>query len=440
MFACSSILALGRHHLQSQVKHIVSLVASTKGPRSSSPRSRIAVLDALRGVALLGMVAVHVTRLAHAPQGPATWAWTAEVWLLQGKARTMFALLFGAGFALQLNQARERGVSFKHFAPKYLWRMLLLWSTFGLLCEALFENEVLLRYAVFGSVILLLCQLRTRYLVAIVCSCMVLPSIVQAVDQSRHSPEVVAAREAQHEHRVQTALAIHRAESKRSLSEVSLLKVRRELWRTAQWRTYEDELDVLGVLLIGFLAVRYGVFARPSAHRRLIAAAGASGAFLWGIERVLPPRTVVSLPGLDAEVSYLFRVQPERWLALLYIALILMVFASDAAWGRQLQRRLSVLAPTGRMALTWFVIHQGVLLALFTPYGLNLGLPVSRAAAGILLAGMAISIVGASLLWMRYFRYGPLEWLWRCGAEGHFEAIHRYATREPAIGAFAPAP
>ncbi len=81
------------------------------------------------------------------------------------------------------------------------------------------------------------------------------------------------------------------------------------------------------------------------------------------------------------------------------------------------------LAATGRLALTHYLSQTVLFIGLF--YGLGLGLFATLERwqlALICLAVWALQI-GFSLLWLRHFRYGPLEWLWRCLIYGRVQPM-----------------
>ena len=71
------------------------------------------------------------------------------------------------------------------------------------------------------------------------------------------------------------------------------------------------------------------------------------------------------------------------------------------------------LAPSGRMALTNYLMASLVLSTLFYGYGLGLYGQVSRVGqVAIVIALTAVQIL-LSRWWLARHRYGPLEWLWR---------------------------
>src|SRR5262245_36705146 len=112
-------------------------------PDQAADQERIASLDILRGLALLGMLIVHFHQLLRlevkGPEDLIPWA----VWiLLEQKAWGTFAFLFGAGFALQLGRFNAHGVS---VVPTYLRRLGML-ALFGIVAGVGFGFHILLEY------------------------------------------------------------------------------------------------------------------------------------------------------------------------------------------------------------------------------------------------------------------------------------------------------
>lgn len=109
-----------------------TIAARAAGPVAAA--ERIAALDVLRGIALFGVFLVNfagfanggvmatTTQLAALPTAAAdAVAYFAIEWLVGDKANTIFAFLFGLGFAVQMDRARDRG-----FERLYLRRLTVL--------------------------------------------------------------------------------------------------------------------------------------------------------------------------------------------------------------------------------------------------------------------------------------------------------------------------
>src|SRR6476646_4331795 len=134
----------------------------------AADRDRLHVLDVLRGIALIGMFFVHFSMFSSGG-GPADTVYQSVVALFfEERFWTMFAILFGVGFAIQLRRADARGGP---FVANYLRRIGTL-AVFGFIAEACFGFNVLLTYAVWGLPLLLVRRWSVKKLLvaAVVCA------------------------------------------------------------------------------------------------------------------------------------------------------------------------------------------------------------------------------------------------------------------------------
>jgi uncharacterized protein len=91
----------------------------------------------------------------------------------------------------------------------------------------------------------------------------------------------------------------------------------------------------------------------------------------------------------------------------LYVAIVV------ALMQRPMWRRLlSVVAPVGRMPLSTYLMQSAISTSLFYGWGLNWSTPPPAQSVVLGLAIFVVQIVIAHL-WLRWFRFGPAEWLWR---------------------------
>jgi uncharacterized protein len=72
-----------------------------------------------------------------------------------------------------------------------------------------------------------------------------------------------------------------------------------------------------------------------------------------------------------------------------------------------------VFAATGQMALTNYLSQSALALFLFTGAGLALYGQMSRLELYYVVVAIWILQLAWSSLWLRHFRYGPAEWIWR---------------------------
>ncbi len=91
-----------------------------------------------------------------------------------------------------------------------------------------------------------------------------------------------------------------------------------------------------------------------------------------------------------------------------YLGLTMRLLSSES-WSR----RLSKFAPMGRMALTNYIMHSVILTTLFYGYAGGLYGQISRAPQMLIVVAIILFQLYFSAWWLKRYRFGPLEWLWR---------------------------
>jgi uncharacterized protein len=168
-------------------------------------------------------------------------------------------------------------------------------------------------------------------------------------------------------------------------------------WRTA------------GLMLYGMALFRTGVMTNERSagfYRRLVAVGGTVG-----LATILAGVWFIEANDWAAAVA-LYWTQFNYWgsipLAGAYLGLVMLY----AKW-RPAGVVTRWLAAVGRTAFSNYIFQTVVATSIFYGHGLGLFGRVSRVEAlGVVVAIWAVQ-VPLSVLWLRYFRYGPLEWLWR---------------------------
>jgi uncharacterized protein len=79
---------------------------------------------------------------------------------------------------------------------------------------------------------------------------------------------------------------------------------------------------------------------------------------------------------------------------------------------------LRVFAPAGRMALSTYISQTCIAIWLFYGVGLGFGEKVGQAACIAIAVAIFVAQSALATLWLRYFRFGPLEWCWRRATYG----------------------
>jgi len=374
---------------------------------------RIRALDVLRGIALLGMFLVHFSYYSSGG-GRLGDAYLKVVELFfEERFWTMFGILFGVGFAIQLRRAEARGGS---FVPRYLRRLAAL-TVFGFIAHAVFGFNVLLAYALWGLPLLLVRTWPARTLLV----ALVLSAASFNIYWLARTTWAVETRgeEAWRAERIAAAARDkafneenRKEQDAKEYSAVFAARLRHMRWFYAQWFSFLP-VNNFTLFLLGVLALRLGIFDRPEQHRRLIVALMAFGVAAWMLETWLLPRPSPELPAplipnlIIAQVKSGYGLIRGMWLAFAYIGAVLLLIVRDPAW----LRRLAAFGWTGRMALTNYMVQIAILDLLFASYALGLSMhPLVGLASALALFGLDALF---SRWWLARFRYGPLEWLWR---------------------------
>ena len=127
---------------------------------TTSIDSRLHVVDALRGFAIVSIMCLHNIEhfdFYYSPTNLPAWMlsldkgiWDSLFFLFGGKSYAIFALLFGLTFFIQSSNQEKSG---KGFRGRFAWRLVLL-LVFGLINSAFYEGDILSIYAVIGFVLL----------------------------------------------------------------------------------------------------------------------------------------------------------------------------------------------------------------------------------------------------------------------------------------------
>ncbi len=106
--------------------------------------------------------------------------------------------------------------------------------------------------------------------------------------------------------------------------------------------------------------------------------------------------------------SFFFNYFGSVVVALGHVGMLMLIVQSGAlAW---LTRRL---AAVGRMALSNYLTHSIVCTTLFYGYGFGLFGDINRTGLAAIVLIIWVSQLLLSPIWLRHFRFGPAEWLWR---------------------------
>ena len=393
-------------------------------PDAAPARERHDLIDALRGFALGGVLMVNLASFslyefmpdpARATLPTARFdaiALEAMELLVNIKFITLFSLLFGLGFSLQMERAQASGG-----LARFVRRLLVLLAIGLLHGFFVWWGDILLTYAVVGLALLGFRHASDRtLLVAGLALALLLPPML-----SPWMRELLAGWPKQD----MAYAGAWQAFASPSLGTVMRANLDLATWaRVSNWALL---FFVMGRFLLGYWAGRRGLFQRPSEHAALLTRLFRGGLML-GIAITVLQFTQADLreqiPLLDGAVGkfcirVLLRAGPLA-LGIAYAAGFALLFLRPG-W----HRPLLWLAPMGRMALTHYLAQSVLGIAVF--YAIGLGIGPRWGVAGWLAAWAVIYVAQAasSHWWLARFRFGPMEWLWRSLTYARWQPMRR---------------
>lgn len=400
---------------------------------SAPAAERTHLLDALRGFALFGVVFSNFAMLSFwIFMSPADKAWLPGAWcdafiefchgvFIDGKFYSIFSLLFGIGFGFFLEKGQDG-------LWRFYRRMLVLLVIGWLHMRYAWEGDILFLYASLGLFLPLFRKVGDRALIIVATVLLLSPIAIDTVTVITHGSVDPGARMRAMALAADTQLGVPENEingmvPNGGLHEFVLYMKGAWLWRMEHILGSSRIPKVLAMFLIGLWVSRRKVFVDPGVNRALLRRVCFSGLALglpasllmwWSNEHV---EHLPNAQGLVGTVGYAFGVAP---LALAYAAGFALLWSKES-W----QRALKKLAPMGRMALTNYLMQTIIGLALFTGMGLGWGTRVSAITFESMAVGVFVLQVLWSHWWLKRFRYGPMEWLWRSLTYGKVMAMRK---------------
>ena len=384
---------------------------------------RIIMLDILRGFAIFGILMVNMmwfnTPVASLISANSMWTAPADIatrfaigFLFEGKFYLLFSMLFGYGFWLFLNKSNPEGKPILRIYAMRLFILLLIGIAHVLL---LWPGDILIFYALLGFVLMLFRKAKDKTLIVWAVILIMVPValiglgvLVTLIPEAQMAMEqAMVEQDRIFKEMINKALIVYREGTF-----IEMMHMRISEYALAANGFLFFHVNVLAMFLIGQYAARKGYLKNIPEHLPLF-----RKLCLWGFIIGIP----VALFGAYASVFHdIYSANPVALLAmflgsfgapaltLAYVSgIILLIHKGYLA-------RLKVwLAAVGRMALTNYLMHS--IIASFLFYGCGFGwygqMPPWLGLIPIfVIFGLQIPF---SIFWLKHFRFGPFEWLWR---------------------------
>ena len=412
-------------------------------PTSSS--ERINSIDIIRGVALLGILLMNITGFGlfkaydnPLNSGGAT-GWNLSVWWInsmffEGTMRGMFSMLFGAGILLFTSRKSENNQGSEVidlFFRRLLWMLL-----FGVIhCYLLlWEGEILYAYAIVGMFAFSFRHLKPKHLI-------ITATVILFISNSLNVKDYYHVK-----YTFETATAANLKKSKnetlskeesKSIKEWADLvendnatpeQVKDEIaernkgyFSIVMHKAHENEIiqslylyrytfwDTLAMMLLGMAFLKTGILKATKSNRFywIMALIG----YVIGLTTNYFETTQIisnNFSILSIYKSFNTYQLGRVFTTLGNLAVIVLFIKSN--WLPFLQKSL---AAVGQMAFTNYIMHTLICVTIFMGFGFAIYGKLQRYELYYIVFSIWIFQLIVSPIWLRYFRFGPLEWIWR---------------------------
>ena len=386
-------------------------------------------MDVLRGFAILGIFIANLNGFSWyngsakatgpylLPGADNTMIFLHQMFI-EGKFYSIFSLLFGWGIALQFKRAEEKGINALPTVRRRLFFMLLL----GAVHLLLWPGDIVFFYAILAFVLLPLRKLSNKTLLITGCLLVLSPILLYWLKMTwpvLNYPADLAIKTAT---KVESSVFTIKSEQDflnimkhgNSWFEQVQMNVVGFFYRYNYLFFVSRIPKVFGIFLIGYVIGRSDFYKNILQHKKIV---------YWAIGIGL----VVGLPANYFLAYYMSNHGGDYWqlktkgfyqtifyalgvapLAMAYVGLFMLSFQKVAG-----KKVLSVFAPVGKMAFSNYILQT--LIGSFVFLGPGLGYfgevgPVYYTIFGVVVFIFQIIL---STIWLKFFNYGPVEWIWR---------------------------
>jgi len=434
--------------------------AAPGSPPAASPvaeESRIVALDIERAVALFGILLMNITAFGipwaysdptnfGGSEGADRWAWVLTTMFFEGTQRGLFTLLFGAGVILLTASLEASGRP--HATDAYFRRNLWL-VVFGVIHGflLLWTGEILYFYGITALFVYGLRHAKTRTLLGIAIGGVLFSAAWSGLEtwngleKHRAFVEADSLKAAGDSLTAEQAGAIEAWEAMVKESKPDSATIQKEIdakqgsyWDVLEfqaaylahwqsWGMYRYFFDYFSMMLFGMVLLRAGYF-RGRAPPRALATMVLLG---YGIGLTVNYVEVSHILREDFSVLAFLRTGITYDIGRIPLTMghlgLLLLFAQSPglAWLK------SGLAAVGRMAFTNYIMTSIICAFVFYGFGFGLYGELRRHQLYYVVAGIWLVQLIVSPLWLRRYRFGPLEWLWRWLTYGQKPAMRRAA-------------
>jgi uncharacterized protein len=421
--------------------------AAPEEPQAITPApvdqaERITALDSLRGFALLGILLMNIVpfgiyggaynnpTVAGGSTGPNLAVWAILHVLAEGKMRCLFSLVFGASVILLTSRLEKRGDAADIYYRRTLWLLV-----FGIAhAYLLWFGDILYPYALCALILYPFRKMSARGLLIIGSVFLVLTSLAyvgmsfgqkdmlekgRAAIAAEQKGQTLTAEQREHKDAYERWRKMSRPTAEELAKDaegwrgnpLQVIGMRARFLGFFHGKPYYSPLnwDIWSMMFLGMALMKLGVLtaARSTRMYALMALAGygvgipLNSYSAWVVIGSNFDPVTQSLMGVTYDIGRLA-------IALGHLGIIMLI--CQKKWLGWITSRLGAV---GQMAFSNYILQSVLCAFFFTGYGLAMYGRLERYQLYYVVAAVWILQMILSPIWLRYYRFGPLEWAWR---------------------------
>lgn len=385
------------------------------------PTQRIEILDILRGFALLGIIFMNMgffsgyvfmpfedlKQITNFQSDENLYAFLEIV--VTGKFYTLFSILFAVGFYIQISKHTEDSFD---FLKTYRRRLFILLSI-GLLHSFIWSGDILLTYAIFGFILILFRNVSSKNLIRWSLFFLLCPLLIDLalLPFSKALGSVITESTNSVAHIQYPDMTVEEVIStfqNGSIADLFVLNIHNLVWKYLSYIPSGGYFKYLGIFLLGYYFASIDFFTKKTKSTLLLI-----GSFVIGILSTISAELIGGSfyhfpPTLTNIIFKLLSIAGQIFLCIFYVTSIFKIVQTTTG-----RKALKPLIPVGRMALSNYVFQTLTMIIIFYNFGFNLfGKIGLMPTMGIAILILIVQVV-LSNLWLKHFRFGTLEWIWR---------------------------
>ena len=405
------------------------MAPTTNKQQPTKAKDRVIFLDVLRGFALVGILFANILswsgikfipyediiELGNAKVDAALYQYLK--FFVDTKFYTLFSLLFGVGFYLQISKNKDN----PGFPKLYMKRLTLL-LLIGLCHALVWSGDILMLYALMGMLLLAMRKIPVEKAITMGIAFYFFPIILDILYMYTFVPDLKeAAKYALKMYPDVSPEEVVTAFQSEKFSMVFEMNIHNVFWRWYDFIPSGRPFKVLGLFFLGYYLYSKDFFTVHARRWKFILLFGLIGFSFTGLSMILKGSvSSFSHDWVDVLDKFIHEIG-QLSLSIFYICVLSrLVDAFPKFFAFQWLKNY------GRMSLTSYLGHTFLGILVFYPM-------VAWGYFGLLTLEqvfyLALLILGAQLLfsniWFMYFSFGPIEWLWRCATFGKWFPIRK---------------